>query len=178
MAITSDQEMKQWALVLEKSTQLSLPFGAKAMGDCLVLIEAYMTKIPPQPDRQRAKTFNGWIREIGRFPKSDFIPEPGGTFRVKRKRKGPTKKSERSAKAWRMELQQNESKVDAELRNEASYSGWLFATKNAAVTPHQVPWHTLTGWPNIDDAFKDLQPQLDEAIDKQVTDFLQTLSEK
>ena len=66
--------------------------------------------------------------------------------------------------------------MEAELSNTASYSGWLFSTKDKSVTPHQVEWHTLTGWPNIDDTMDALMPAFTQLIDEQVMLFLNELA--
>ena len=98
MAKTSTaREMEQWTKLLSSSVKLSLPYGRKAMEGCLALLAEEMQKIPPQPDRNRAKSFNGWVRGVGRFPKRFFVPLEGGGYRVKRGRKGIQRKSERSA---------------------------------------------------------------------------------
>ncbi len=171
------QQVDEWTRVLRETAKFSAPYGARAIGNCLALLHNYLTQIPPQPDRNRAKTFNGWVREVGRFPKSFFVLQEGGGYKVKRGRKGLKRQSERSAVRWRMEVSKTATTVTGELRNEASYSGWLFGPKEPGATPHQAAAHTLTGWPSVTDAWEELQPQMQAAIDEQLSAFLQKLAE-
>lgn len=59
--------------------------------------------------------------------------------------------------------------VEGILLNTATYSGWVIGSKDKSEIPHQVAWHTTTGWPNKDDtltaAIPFINAQCESAVD-------------
>lgn len=163
MALNDDAD--KFAAELAKASETALPIAARAIGQSLLAIQGEIARVPPQPSRTRAKTFNTWVREIGRLPKASF-EQVDGEWQRKRKgayssKKWLSLKSQMMAKKWRTQVTQNPSDVTGELRNDARYSGFVVGTKNQGKDPHQVPFHAQTGWPNADDSVRLAQPAID-----------------
>jgi len=187
-------ELDAFEKALRKVDEIAAPLGERAIGASLTALKNALEPVPPQPDRDRANKdgkypspYNRYVRGIGVFPRSAFEMVEG---QWKRKKKGAYKKgpkgekvrhtSEQSTKKWRIEVVMQGNAVAGELRNEASYSGYLFGHKpgGQAVAddiPSQAPFHMDSGWSNLDDSLAKVQPVIDEAFGKAVDRVVQQL---
>jgi hypothetical protein len=176
--VNGSDDLKRFAEALGQSTEFSIPMAEKAIGIGLSAIREVMAPYPPQPARDRAKTFNTYVRGIGRFPKSSFEFEAGEGLWL-RKAKSAYLRGPRGGKVrrtsqrlstkwrlmvWRMDGAGGQFGVEGELRNDATYSGWVNGPIDKAADPHQVAPHTLTGWVNADDGLAQAQPEIDAAF--------------
>lgn len=122
----------------------------QAMRDALDIVRNEEMSFPPQPDRQRAKTFNTWVREVGRLPLSAFLKTVRtrqGTYRAQRKRistKTILKSSEKMLQKWKQApvvIATTSNGLLGTMTNTASYSGHVQGK------PDDVPdFHKETGW--------------------------------
>jgi hypothetical protein len=182
--------MAEFEDALAQSATFSLPMAEKAIGISLAAIQAQISPYPPQPARDRAKTFNTYVRGIGRFPRSDFeyfdsqwLRKPRNAYK-RGKRGGKVRyTSQKMSQKYRLTVAREVEGgvgVTGELRNDATYSGWVVGSKDTALIPHQVAPHTLTGWPNADDAIVAAQPDIDaafsEALDSVVLSLVKGIS--
>lgn len=179
-------EIDAFAQALKQVEEIAAPLGERAIGVSLTALKNALEPVPPQPDRDRANQdhkhpspYNRYVRGTGVFPRSSFEMVDG---QWKRKKKGAYKKgpkrgkvhytSEQSPKKWQIQVMAQSGAVEGELRNEASYSGVLWGHKPGVNAddgiPEQAPFHTLTGWSNIDDSLTAVQPVIDAAFDKAV----------
>lgn len=166
------REGERIANFLRDAERAFIPFASRAIGRILVALEALVEPYPPQPDRDRASTFNTYVRGIGQFPRSAFkrdIKAPGG-FKVSRKVKTGTIKltSQQMDRKFHTEVRTTEKEVIGRHWNEATYSGYVLG-------PAQVPWHRATGWANRDEVLDLLQPQIDEEKEAAVEEFMSGL---
>ena len=142
------------------------------MGIALEAIYDRISPYPPQPDRMRAKTFNGYVRGIGVFPKSAFFFSSEDQLWQRRPRISKATRakirytSQQMSKKWRLTVvaAADGTGVTGTLANLATYSGWVVGPLDTAKRPHQAAWHTLTGWPNSDDSIKAAQPDISAAF--------------
>lgn len=156
-----------------------VPFASKAVATSLEYLKALISPYPPQPARDRSGSFNTYVRGVGFLPRSAFsadASEPGG-YKVKRKKTTVIRAtSEQMDKRYRTLVGVSPRGVTGILRNEASYSGWVIGSKNQTETPHQVPYHTETGWPNKDDTFEQAKPFIDNQCEQAINDMLASLT--
>lgn len=157
---------------LEEMPDKAVPLVEKAMIRGLLSVQGRVEPYPPQPDRNRAGTFNTYVRGIGHFPKSSFV---GG----RRKKRGAytpgphggkvRRVSERLGSRWAIKVVTDVGNVSVTgtLGNNASYA-------NVVQGDRQAAHHALTGWVTLDDAVdqsvEDVEAAFDEAID-QVVDW-------
>jgi hypothetical protein len=144
-----------------------------AVGLTLSSLQRFVEVYPPQPDRNRAKTFNTYVRGVGNYPKSSFIanPKAPGGYKVKLTPKGQIKMtSQQMNKGFRQTVMVRDNTIAGTLFNQATYSGWVLGSIDQAMTPHQVPWHTETGWvakeTGMTEVEDDLNRNVEAALDK------------
>lgn len=165
---------EELARALRRADAVFAPLASRAIAVSLEAIEQVISPYPPQPDRMRSGHFNGYVRGQGRYPKSAFYPdtaEPGG-WGLKRGRKGQVKlTSQQMDKKFRTSVTREAHRIHGELRNDATYSGWVIGPKQG--DPHQVPWHAETGWVNADDAIDQATPAIEGSMSKAIDDLLE-----
>ena len=155
---------------LEDADNLFLPLLSRAVGISLEAVKEAIQPTPAQPSRTRSKHFNTYVRNIGSFPKSAFVPSAGtpGGFKVMGKNKlvkaGKVRMtSQQMDKRFQMSVTTNGSGVEGNLHNYATYSGWVLGPLGGG-TPHQVEAHSMTGWVNTDQAIQEAMPKVRGAI--------------
>lgn len=180
--MTSEVELigfDELARALEGADELFKPLATKAIALSLSAIEERISPYPPQPSRTRAKTFNTYVRGQGHYPKSAFVAdsgEPGG-FRTKRIPKGKIRMtSQQMDKSFKQTVAMTKTGIDGELRNDASYSGYVLGEKNQNADPHQVVYHTQTGWVSTDDAISQATPDIENSINDAVNELLKKMA--
>lgn len=165
-----DNDLAKFQNALEKSGELFWPLAAKAAAQSLQVVQSLLEPYPAQPPRNRAKTFNTYVRGVGRLPKSSFT---GGGIKTKGAK--VRRVSERMSTRFKIDVKQQEAGVTGELKNTASYSGWVLGPKDTSETPHQAPWHKQTGWANIDDTLNEAMPQIEQFFGNAVDEFISKL---
>jgi hypothetical protein len=163
-------DVEKFREALNQSSRIALPLAERAMGLSLTAVEEILAPYPPQPPRDRAKTFNTYVRGIGRYPRSAFAGA-----KIKTKGAKVRRISERLNTKFRTEVRIDGANVLGELRNEASYSGWVLGSKDSSNDPHQVRPHEQTGWENQDDAIEEAMPDIDRFFDEMLDDFIKEL---
>ena len=161
---------------LGNANELFKPLASKAMSISLQAIKAEIAPYPPQPDRMRSGSLNTYVRGQGRYPKSAFIPdsgEPGG-FRTKKGSQAVKLTSQQMNKKFRRKVKVRKAWVEGELRNDATYSGYVIGPESG--DPHQVDFHAQTGWTNADDAIEQARPIIDNSIDFAVNALIEKLA--
>lgn len=161
---------------IERAVKAFIPSAMTEMVRVLVKVQAEISPYPPQPDRMRSGKLNTYVRGVGRYPKSAFVPEtsePGG-FKVRKTKRAQIRHtSQDMASKYRMSVQVTDSNIEGRLWNEADYSGWVIGPKEG--DPHQVAFHTETGWPNQDDVMTRLQPEIDAHKERAIASLMDTL---
>lgn len=142
------------------------PLAVKTIGLALAEIQRRIAPYPPQPSRTRSRHFNTYVRGIGRFPRAAFTEQSGGGFKISRRkaRGGIRYTSQQMNRRFEIEVKAVDQAVEGELRNNASYSGYVLGTKDQNVDPHQVIYHAATGWVNRDDAIEQAMPAIDRLL--------------
>lgn len=152
--------------------------GIQAMSLTLNALQKVVEVYPPQPDRMRSGRFNTYVRGVGHYPLSSFIPDkdtPGG-YKVKRTRKSKIRMtSEQMNKRFVQTVTTNNVHVLGTLKNEASYSGWVLGTEDQGEVPHQVPWHAETGWVSEETGTSQIEQTLEHNVAKMTEDFIKGL---
>jgi hypothetical protein len=165
---------------LENAEGLFLPLASQAIAVCLEAVKEEIQPTPEQPSRTRAKTFNTYVRDTGNFPRSAFKSSAGTPGGYKVVGKNALKKagrvrytSQHSSKRFRMTVTVTEDAVIGNLHNFASYSGYLWGPESG--TPHQVAFHHETGWVSTDQALRAAQPQMEDALQTAIDQFVTVL---
>lgn len=178
---TSDFQAFQAALA--NMPRVALKAGRSAVGQALEAIEEVMRPYPPQPDRKRAKSFNTYVRGTGNYPRAAFseAANVGGGYKVNRKMRSQARlTSEQIDKKWRMSVRASSDSVEGELRNEASYSGYVLGhkpgTQSGDNVPNQVDFHQATGWANIEDSIATAQGKIDAILDQVIDAVIASLA--
>jgi hypothetical protein len=179
---TWDQFHEEFQAALLLVEDRALPIASEMIYKVLAHIQELLSVIPEQPDRARAKTFNTYVRNIGNFPKAAFSQDAQGIW--KRRRQGAYDvgkvryTSQQSSKRWGIYINDEENAVTGALRNDASYSGWLWGPLDMSADPHQVAWHTETGWISQDTALEEAQEVTDDLLAGAVNEIMAILSER
>jgi hypothetical protein len=100
-------------------------------------------KFPAQPSRTRAKTFNTWISERGRYTIATFKGKTGKQYKNPKTAAGRLlKPSEKMLKRWQdaeIHIKQSKNSIEGMIKNEASYAVYVQGNKQPA-------FHKRTGW--------------------------------
>jgi hypothetical protein len=126
----------------------------QALEDIMEQVLKEVEIYPPQPDRDRAKTFNRYVRGIGIYPMSAFneagelISLVAGIDRV-------IFSSEQLSTKWRTDIVSSIYGTKAVIRNLASYSDYV-------VGDMQTDFHEETGWPTVQGVVEELEPMIEE----------------
>lgn len=121
-----------------------------AMIQSVDLLRNELATFPPQPSRTRAKTFNTWVREIGRLPRVAFFTQSGARRKGNRIASGftPDPPSQKLLAHWRdanAEIVIAGTQMTGRMSNPVTYGPFVEGDKQAR--PHQE-----TGWPTIKSA--------------------------
>lgn len=142
---------------LEEMPRQTRPLAKKAMDKSLKAVRRIVSHYPAQPSRTRAKTFNTYMRGIGRFPRGAFV---GG----KRRKRGAYdygkvyETSEQLGKRWKTKTQSSGATVEGTISNAVSYADFVQGEQ-------QVDFHAETGWVTLDDAVEQARPKIDGFFD-------------
>lgn len=166
------------AEALESAQELFKPFATKSIAISLGAIEDAISPYPPQPDRMRSGHFNTYVRGQGSYPKSAFVPDSqeASGFRIKPKTAAVKLTSQQMDKKFRSKVKISGKVITGELRNDASYSGWVLGTENKGATPHQVDFHTATGWMSTEGAIDKAKPTIVDSMNIAIGEFLRKVA--
>lgn len=171
---------KKLPKLLDGIDRLFIPYATKAIAISLNYLKGLISPYPPQPPRNRGGRINTYVRGVGFYPRSAFVSdssEPGG-YRVKRAKKSTIRyTSEQMDKRYAQVVKSTETGAEGTLKNTASYSGWVIGSKDNNEIPHQLPYHTITGWPNKDDTLNAAMPFIDAQRDKAIDQMMQAIME-
>ena len=165
------------ASALDRASDLYIPFASKAVAISLTAIYSKVSPYPPQPARNRAKSFNTYVRGQGTYPKSAFVPdvsEIGGFRTIKTRHAQIRMTSQQMDKRFKQSVHVSSDAVVGELKNTATYSGHVIGRKSG--DPKQASFHALTGWANTEDSLEAAMPAIDAAFNDSVDSFLEALS--
>jgi hypothetical protein len=172
----TDIDLDRLKALLANADTLFMPFASRASLDIADGIKSIISVYPPQPARDRAKTFNTYVRGKGRYPKSAFVKnprEPGG-YATKRVNKGQIKMtSQRMDASFEENVTQGSDFVKVNLSNRASYSGFVIGFENGS--PHQQPFHKETGWASTEDAVGVAMGEVSGIMEGALQDFFRSL---
>ncbi len=152
---------------LAEMPETAQPLIGDAMGEGLDAILRIVEMYPPQPPRDRAKTFNTYVRGIGRFPLSSFVE---GKRKRRRAYEGHVRyTSEDLGNQWSQEIEIGTGVVGT-LGNPVSYADYVQGAKQAA-------HHAQTGWVTIEEALEQATPEImaafEQALDRLIEKFNQ-----
>lgn len=157
------------------SPEIARPLMEQAMTKSLLGLRDVLRDYPPQPPRDRAKTFNTYVRGRGRYPRSAF---PGGQLNS---RAGTTAlhagqvrlTSERLGSKWTHATEWGSDYLEGVLGNTASY-----ALEVQGSAEDQNYWHGVTGWPTIDGTLNDQEEQIYQNYDEALTELIAQLEKR
>ena len=162
---------------LDMAAALFVAPASRAIAESLLAVQEIIEVYPPQPPRDRAATFNTYVRGRGQYPRSAFIALPGGGHKIKRTAAAKIRMtSQQMDKRFRVEVVPTDTDVTGTLKNTATYSGWVLGSEDQGETPHQVAFHAETGWVSRDAAIEQAMPAIDEAMNKAIDEFLAGLA--
>jgi hypothetical protein len=165
------------ARALDKADELFLPLASQAMALNVLAIQQQISPYPPQPDRNRSKHFNTYVRGQGNYPKSAFVKDsnqPGG-YATKRVKKAEIKlTSQQMDKKFRGKVIITDKAITGILRNEATYSGYVIGSKSK--DPKQTSFHAETGWVNKEDAIAAAMPTIEQNMNTAIDQFIKMLA--
>jgi hypothetical protein len=175
--MSSIEELTKFADVLAGVKSLFIAPASKAIAKGLEAIQEVSEVYPPQPSRDRAKTFNTYVRGIGEFPRSAFTENskaPGGYSLNKKVRGNIRYTSQQLGKKFKQKVEPGEDSVEGSLTNAADYSGYVIGWKSD--DPKQVSYHAETGWHSADEALEKAKPVIEKAVDEAIDDVLRKLA--
>lgn len=171
-----DSGFEKLSAALRQAEVLFRPLASKAIAKSLQFIYEVISPYPSQPDRMRSGKLNTYVRGIGWFPKSSFVEdpkEPGGFRQLPTKRAQVRMTSQQLDKKFRMKTTVNKDGVEGELRNDATYSGYVLGPVEG--DPHQAKYHAETGWVNEDEAMAQATPVIVENLNTAVDELLKAI---
>jgi hypothetical protein len=172
----ADVDLNRLVSLLANADALFMPFASRATLDIVDGIESIISVYPPQPDRDRAKTFNTYVRGQGKYPRSAFMRdarEPG-KYRTKRVNRSKIRMtSQRMDNRFVKSVTQTKDAIIGNLTNGATYSGYVIGQENG--TPHQQAFHKETGWVSTEEAIASVMPQVGPIMEGAVSDFIGSL---
>lgn len=142
---------------LQDAPELARRIAKRAMSDSLNVLRGLVRPYPPQPPRNRAASFNTYVRGVGHFPRSSFTAgerKKRGAYRPGPKGGRVHRTSERLGEKWTQEVRVEGDAVEGVLGNTASY---VFAVQSR---DRQPPYHAMTGWVTIEDALDQAEPDI------------------
>ncbi len=164
-----EDDIKTFYVTLGKVTDASPEYFKPAMEMSMLDMLGELKPYPPQPARNRAKTFNTYVRGVGRLPKSAFFTSTGKE-RKNIKTKGAKLTSQRLGTKWTFDVEIESNTVTGTLSNNATYS-------NIVQGDRQPAFHAQTGWVTYEQAYDNTEQQIlknfDDAMDKLLEDLAQ-----
>jgi hypothetical protein len=133
------------------------PLAEGVLTDIMDHVVDFVGEYPPQPPRDRAKTFNRYVRGVGIYPRSAFN-EAGELISLVAGIDKVIFSSEQLSMRWRKQIHSTPRGTEATIRNLASYSDFV-------VGDMQTDFHAETGWRTIDGAIEELEPFIDESFE-------------
>jgi hypothetical protein len=170
-----ESDLSAVAGVLSELTALAIPLAEIAIGKALAIIEAIVEPYAPQPDRNRSKHFNTYVRGVGHLPKSAFVEgEPNAKQIRKLKKAGKVRMdSQNMQKRWKLRTHASATGVEGTLRNTATYSGYVSGHHDE--DPKQTDFHAMSGWVSIDDAVEQAMPQVEGFFEDAVDGIIELI---
>jgi hypothetical protein len=175
--MSSIEELTKFADVLAGVKELFVAPASKAIAKGLEAVKEAAMVVPPQPARDRAKTFNTYVREEGNYPRSAFVENekaPGGYSLTKKVRGGFRPTSQRMHTKFKTKVEPGPDGVEGMVKNLADYSGYVIGWESD--DPKQVGFHAETGWPSSDEALEKAMPVIEKAVDEAIDDVLRKLA--
>lgn len=150
-------EFDELAEALQSAPEIALPIMRKRMNTCLLLIESRVRDVPDQPNRERARTFNRWVRGVGIMPMRAFNrPGRGGKTHAV---------SEDLSQRWAHQAEVEPDGVTGIIGNTASYA-------EAVQGSEQLAYHAQTGWPTLGGAIDELEADILDEFSQGVAEIL------
>ena len=156
-------DLAGFSITLDRVTDAAPQQFAGAMETSLLDLLSILKPYPPQPDRNRAKTFNTYVRGIGRLSRSAF----GGKRINTKGNVGRT--SQRLGTKWTSSVEVSGATVTGTIENSASYSNVVQGTR-------QPPFHAETGWVKYEDAYTQAKEQIDRNFNEALDQILEELA--
>lgn len=145
-------DISLFAITLDRVADATPEMFAGAMTQSLLDMESVLKPYPPQPARDRAKTFNTYVRGIGRLPKSAFVTKSGAT-RKKVVTKGAIRTSQRLGTRWSHRVDISDNTVTGTIENTATYAVFVQGR-------YQPAYHHETGWVTGEEAYEQQEAQI------------------
>jgi len=164
----TDNPLADFSITLDRVADVAPQEFKGAMGISLFDLLSIIKPYPQQPDRNRAKTFNTYVRGIGRVPKSAFFTAKGKA-RKKIRTKGVARTSQRLGQKWTSRVEVSGNTVTGTIENSASYANVVQGT-------WQPAFHADTGWVTYEDAYEQVKEQIDRNFNETLDLILLKLS--
>ncbi len=137
-----------------------------AMTESLILLRNEASRFPPQPSRTRSRTFNTWVREVGRLPRSAFgISSKTGKVTIRNRRGGVLFPSEKLLAKWKEaqpQISASGTTVTGKISNAVSYAPYVQGDQQAS-------FHAQTGWRTTQDILKANEAKITAIFEKALT---------
>lgn len=153
---------------LEQAPETARPIMVKKMGDSLQALRGILRPYPPQPDRNRARTFNTYARGFGHRPRSYF---GGGSRQVRSLKALGRATSERLGTKWAQEVEVEPGAITGVIGNTASYA-------NEVQGEHQPAFHEQTGWVTLETALEEADLEIFANFSEGVDEILAALGRR
>lgn len=165
--------LEEFQRALEEAPEIARPILERRMEQGLFLLEQELKPYPPQPARDRAATFNTYVRGRGHYPRSAFAD---GQFDsrtgTKLLRAGQVRlTSERLGTKWTHEIEWLDEAITGVIGNSASYADVVQGSKE-----DQNYWHGVTGWVTIDEALERHEEAIYRLFEEGVVELAEALS--
>lgn len=158
----------EFVRALAEAPGLARPIMGKKMKESLFSLRGTLKETPPQPPRDRAKTFNTYVRGFGHRPKSYFT---GGSRRIKGVKSLAKQTSEKLDTKWTDEIEFEAEAVIGVLGNTASYA-------QVVQGELQPDFHAQTGWITLDDALDQHEAEINDNFEAGVDELLAALGRR
>ena len=154
LKLTGFDELKtQFDNIQEVLTPLAEEMLLDVMDQIITVVSVY----PPQPARDRAKTFNRYVRGVGLYPRSAFN-EAGELISLVSGLDRVIFSSEQLSLRWEKHITSTIRGTVGVVRNTASYADFV-------VGEMQTAFHEETGWPTIRSTVEELDPVISEQVE-------------
>lgn len=157
-------DLDSFIIQLDRVTGAAPAIFAPAMEQSTLDMLSILKPYPPQPARDRAKTFNTYVRGVGRLPRSAFA----GGKRIKTKGVRVSQPSEKMGQQWQSRVEIQGDSVVGLITNSASYS-------NVVQGDEQPGFHAATGWVTDEQAYERAEAQIlanfNQALDRYVEEL-------
>lgn len=155
---------------LEQAPEIARPIMAKKMTASLQALRGILQPYPPQPDRNRARSFNTYARGFGQRPRSYF---GGGSRQVRSLKALGRATSERLGTKWTQEVEIEPGAITGVIGNTASYANVVQGDSE-----DQNYWHGVTGWITMETALEEANPEIFANFSEGVDEILVALGRR